>query len=168
MAGQAKEQRDEWEVKLVNSIEELNIVTETEPVNKRVIIGKVKKVESTFEKLEKAHSQYCQKAKIGLRSSDSTEYLRGLVKLKLVSLSAAEEALGENSEEAEAKESLSKLEGELLKLSIDIPGTIAHLATLSTTALLTREQYGGSMDMLGEIKSMLERYMECAAEIQEC
>ena len=103
MAGQAKEQRDEWEVKLVNAIEELNIATEGEPVNKRVIVGKINKVESTFEKLERAHSQYCQKAKIGLRSSDSTEYLRGLVKLKVEGLSVAEEALGGNSEEVEAK-----------------------------------------------------------------
>ena len=86
----------------------------------------------------------------------------------MVSLSAAEEALGENNEEVEAKESLSKLKGELLKLSIDITGTIAHFASLSTTALLTREQYGGSMDMLGEVKNMLERYMECAVEIQKC
>ena len=99
-----------------------------------------------------------------MRSNDSTEYLRGLVKLKVTSLSAAEEALGETSEEAEAKESLSKLGVELFKLSIDIPG---NLASLSSTGLLTREQYGGSMDMLGEVKDMLERYMECAEEIQK-
>ena len=49
MAGQAKEQRDEWEIKLVNSIGELSIAVETEPVNKRVILGKINKVESTFE-----------------------------------------------------------------------------------------------------------------------
>jgi hypothetical protein len=79
-------------------------------------------------------------------TEDSGEYLRGQVKLKVASLSAAEEALGGNSEEAEAKESLSKLGGELFKLSIDIPG---NLASLSSTGLLTREQYGGSMDMLG-------------------
>jgi hypothetical protein len=57
MAGQAKEQRDEWEVKLFNSIEVLNIAAATEPANKRVIIGKMKKVENTFEKLERAHLQ---------------------------------------------------------------------------------------------------------------
>ena len=51
MAGQAKEQRDEWEIKLISSIEELNIAAESEPANKRVIDGKIRKVESTFEKL---------------------------------------------------------------------------------------------------------------------
>ena len=110
----------------------LKIATEGEPVNKRVIVGKINKVESTFEKLERAHSQYCQKAKIGLRSSDSTEYLRGLVKLKVEGLSAAEEALGENIEEVEAKVSISKVEGELLKLSIDdlVPFLILLLCPL--------------------------------------
>ena len=58
MAGQqAKEQRDVWEVKLISSIEELNIAAETEPANKRVIDGKIRKVESTFVKLERSHSQ---------------------------------------------------------------------------------------------------------------
>ena len=49
-----------------------------------------------------------------MRINGSTEYLRGLVKFKETSLSATEEVLGENSEEAGAKKSLSKLEGELL------------------------------------------------------
>ena len=97
MAGQAKEMRDEWEVKLVSAIEELKIATEADPVNRRVITGKINKVEGTYEKLERAHSQYCQKAKVGLSSSDSSEYLRGLVKLKSTSLTAAEEVLGEGS-----------------------------------------------------------------------
>ena len=122
MPGQAKEHRVEWELKLVNSIEELNIVAENEAANKRVIVGKIKKVESTFEKLLRPHSQYCQKAKIGLSSKDSREYLRGQVKLKVTSMSAAEEALGEDSEEAEAKEFICKLENELFQISIDIQG----------------------------------------------
>ena len=37
MSGQSQEQRDEWEKKLINSIEELNIAAVTEPANKRVI-----------------------------------------------------------------------------------------------------------------------------------
>ena len=57
----------------------------------------------------------------------------------MASLSAAEEALGENSEEAEAKESLCKLESELLQLSIDIQVKLTSLDSQSSTALLTRE-----------------------------
>ena len=75
MAGQ----RDVWEIKLVSSIEELSIAVKAEPVNKRVIIRKINNVESTFENLERAHCQYCQKAKIGVGSTDSREYLRGQV-----------------------------------------------------------------------------------------
>jgi hypothetical protein len=55
MAGQAKEQRDEWEFKLNSTIEELNIAASKEPANKRVIFGKIKKVENTFEKLVRAY-----------------------------------------------------------------------------------------------------------------
>ena len=168
MAAQAKEMRDEWEVKLYKAIEELNIAAEADPINKRVIIGKVNKVKTTSEKLEKAHSQYCLKAKVGLGSNDSTAYLRTIAKLEMTSLAAAEEILGHDSEEAETKETVSKLEGEILKLSIEIPGTITHLTSLSSTALLTREQYGGIMDMVEEVKSKLERYMERTVDIQKC
>ena len=167
MAGQAKEARDEWEVKLITSIEELNIAAITVPANKRVIEVKIRKVESTFENLQRSHSQYCQKAKIGLGSADSTEYLRGQVKLKVKSVTVAMEAIGGVSEETEAKETTCKLASELFQLSIDIEGKLASLTTLSSTALLTREQYGSIMDMLGEGENQLRRYMECAEEIQE-
>jgi hypothetical protein len=80
---------------------------------------------------------------------------------------AAEEALGETSEEEEAKESLCKLESELLQLNIDLQEKLTFLASLASTALLTREQYVSSMDMLGEVKDKLERYMDCAEEIKK-
>ena len=60
----------------------------------------------------------------------------------MASVTAAEEALGENSEEAEAKLSLCKLDIELTQLSIDIEGKLASLASLTSTAPLTREQHG--------------------------
>ena len=139
MAGKAKEQRDEWEVKLNSTIVALKIAAATEPADKRVIVEKIKKVESTFEKLQRAHCQFCQKSKIGLSSEGSREYLKGQVRLKMASVTAAEEALGETSEEAEAKESLCKLESELVQLSIDIQEKLTYLASLASTALLTRE-----------------------------
>ena len=114
--------RDMWEVKLNSAIEALNIAAATEPANKRVIIGNIKKVENVFEKLQRVHIQICQKSKIGLSSEGSREYLRGQVRLKMASVTAAEEALGENSGEAEAKLSLCKLDIELTQLSIDIEG----------------------------------------------
>ena len=107
MAGQAKELRDEWEIKLLSDVEELNVASAASPENARVIEGKIKKVESTFERLQIVHGQYCQKAKIGLGSSDSAEFMRGQVKMKLKSVTAAREALGEDSEEEKAKEDIS-------------------------------------------------------------
>jgi hypothetical protein len=73
MAGQAKEQIDELEFKLNSAIEELNIAASTELANKRVIFGKIKNVQNTFEKLMRAHLNYCGKAKIDVGSTESTE-----------------------------------------------------------------------------------------------
>ena len=75
MAAKAKEIRDESETDLITAIEELNIAAAISPVNKRVIDVNIRNVESCFDRLKKVHSQYCQKAKIGLGSSDSTEFL---------------------------------------------------------------------------------------------
>ena len=99
MAGQDKDLRDEWEIKLLTDVEELNMAAAVTPANARVIEGKIKKVEGTFERLQIVHAQYCQKAKIGLGSSDSAEFMRGQVKMKLKSVTAAREALGEDGEE---------------------------------------------------------------------
>ena len=48
MAGQARDNRDEWEVNLISAIEGLNVSATAESVNKRVIIGKIKRVEDNF------------------------------------------------------------------------------------------------------------------------
>ena len=77
MAGQAKDLRDEWEIKLLTDVEELNMAAAVTPANARVIEGKIKKVEGSFERLQIVHAQYCQKAKIGLGSSDSAEFMKG-------------------------------------------------------------------------------------------
>ena len=167
MAAKAKEVRDEAEIKLVSAMEELNIAVTAEPTNKRVIGGKIRKVEIAFEKVQRVHSQYCQKTKIGLSSTDSTEYLRGLVKLKVKSVSVARDTIGEDSDESEAKESTSNLEGEQFQLMVDVEGKVASLSSLSTTALLTREQYGSIMDMLEDGEDKLGRYMECADLMQK-
>ena len=50
MAGQAKEMRDEWELKLFSALEELNVATEADLVKRRVITGKNNKVK-ILEKL---------------------------------------------------------------------------------------------------------------------
>ena len=106
MAGQAKDLRDEWEIKLLTDVEELNVAAAATPANARVIEGKIKKVESTFERLGIVHAQYCQKAKIGLGSSDSAEFMSGQVKMKLKSVTAAREALGEDDEEEKLRRML--------------------------------------------------------------
>ena len=77
-------------------------------------------------------------------------------------MATAMEAIGEDNEGAEAKVTNCKLQSELFQLSIDIEGKVAYLASLTSSALLTRDQYGSIMDLLGEGKNQLMRYLECA------
>jgi hypothetical protein len=166
MAGQAKELRDEWEIKLLSDVEELNVAAAATPANTRVIDGKIKKVESMFERLQIVHSHYCQKAKIELSSSDSADFMRGQVKMKMKSLTAAREALGEDSEEEKAKEDISAVQDEQFQLQVDIEGKVAALDSMTKIALMTKEQYETIMDLLSQGEHKLEKYMECSQIIQ--
>ena len=55
MTGQAKDLKDEWEVKSLTDVEELNVAAAATPANARVIEGKIKKVEITFMRLQIVH-----------------------------------------------------------------------------------------------------------------
>ena len=167
MAGQAKDLRDEWEIKLLTDVEELNVAAAATPANARVIEGKIKKVESTFERLGIVHAQYCQKAKIGLGSSDSADIMRGQVKMKLKSVTAAREALGEDDEEEKVKEDVNAAQDEQFQLQVDIEGKVASLASMTNIALMTKEQFETIMDLLSQVEHKLEKYMEISKIIQK-
>ena len=89
MASKAKEWRDECEIKLISALEELDISVASAPKNKRTLELKIQNVESVFAALQKAHSHYCQKAKITLSSSESTDFIRAQVKLKVKGVTTA-------------------------------------------------------------------------------
>ena len=91
MAGKARENRDEWELKLITAVEELGVTAGAATVNKRAVEVKIKNVETVFEGLQRAHVIYCQKAKMGLGASESTEFIRGQIKLKMRGVSEARE-----------------------------------------------------------------------------
>ena len=113
MAAKAKEARDEWEIKLITALEELELVTRgTAPVNKRVVELKVQSVEDIFEKLQKIHAQFCQKAKIGLGSAESIEFIKGQTRLKVKGITEARATLtnGEDDKEITEFEAKVKLE----------------------------------------------------------
>ena len=167
MAGQAKELRDEWEIKMLTAVEELNLAATAAPANARVIHGRIKKVESVFERLQVVHAQYCHKAKIGLGSSDSSEFLRGQVKMKMKCVTAAKESLGEDSEEEKSKGETNAVQDEMFQLQVDIEGKLASLDSMTRISLLTKEQYESIMAMLDQGEHKLRRYMECSSIIQE-
>ena len=162
MAARAKEERDEWEIKLICALEELDITVSLANKSKRGIELKIREVEKTFEGLQKAHAIFCQKSKIGLGSADSTEFIRGQVKLKVKGISAAKAAIEESSERSETKDVVTKLQGEQFQLRVDLQGKLSSLQGMTSTALLTVEQYDSIMDMLSDCEPKLKQFMECS------
>ena len=61
MTGQAKDLKDEWEVKLLTDVDELNVAAAATPANARVFEGKIKKVEITFKRLQIVHRKWGKK-----------------------------------------------------------------------------------------------------------
>ena len=61
MTGQARDLKDEWEVKLLTDVEELNVAAAATPANARGIEGKIKKVEITFKRLQIVYRKWGKK-----------------------------------------------------------------------------------------------------------
>ena len=165
MAAKAKEARDEWEIKLITALEELELVSGTAPVNKRVVELKVQSVEDIFEKLQRIHAQYCQKAKIGLGSAESTEFIKGQTRLKVKGITEARAALTNGEDDTEIREFEARVKLENFQLKVDIEGKLTSLQAMSSTALLTTLQYSSTMEMLSDCEAKLQKYMEGAAQI---
>ena len=161
MAARAKEDRDEWEIKLICALEELDLVV-SGAKSKRVLEIKIREVEKIFEGLQKSHAVYCQKAKIGLGSSDSTEYIKGQVKIKVKGISAAKMVISEEDEGSESADMIRKLEGEQFQLKVEIEGKLSSLEGMTATPLLNTEQYDSIMEMLSDCDTNVKKYMECS------
>ena len=162
MAGKAKEWRDECEIKLISALEELDISVTSAPKNKRILELKIQNVESVFEALQRAYSQYCHKAKIALSSSESTDFIRAQVKLKVKGVAAARDIVAEGQENSEVLELETKLEGEKFQLQVEIEGKIGSLQAMGATTLLTTEQYESILGILEDCEAKLKRFMECS------
>ena len=161
MAAKAQDVRDEWEIMLISALEELDIAVISAPKNKRVLELKIQNVESVFKSLQKAHTQYCQKAKIALGSTESTDFVKSQVKLKVKAVTAARDTMTEGDDNIELSALENKLDGERFQLQVEIEGKIASLKSMASTALLTTEQYESVMDIIDDCDSKLKRYMEC-------
>ena len=127
MAAKAKEDRDELEVKLICALEELDLAVGGAPKSKRVLELKIREVENIFGSLQKSHALYCQKAKISLGSAESTEYIRGQVKLKVRGIAGARSVIDEGDEATESKAFVDKLEGEQFQLKVEVEGKLSSL-----------------------------------------
>ena len=162
MAGKAKEWRDECEIRLISALEELEISVTSAPKNRRISELKIQNVESVFEALQRAHSQYCHKAKITLSSSESTDFIRAQVKLKVKGVTAARDIVAEGQENSEVLELETKLDGEKFQLQVEIEGKIGSLQAMGATTLLTTEQYESILGILEDCEAKLKRFMECS------
>ena len=163
MAAKAKEYRDELEVRLMGAYCDLLAEVEVTPVRKRAMTKQMDNLDKVWDKLQKCHADYCRLNKV--TDTDSMEYIRVKGKLRRDGIAAARAALGVD-EEAERKSSIIKLEGEMFQLKVDIKGNMSVLTSLTGTVLRS-EQFGQTMDMLGEGERKLRRYMECNEEVVE-
>ena len=82
MSGKAKQQRDEWELKMIGVHQSVLEMSAEAPVQKRALSRKLADMESIWQKLIGSHGIYCRAANVGLSSPDSTEFLREKEKLK--------------------------------------------------------------------------------------
>ena len=74
MSAKAKQQRDEWEVKMIGVHQSILEVCGETPVQKRSVTRKLQELDKIWEKLTSIHAIYCRAANIGLSSPDSTEF----------------------------------------------------------------------------------------------
>ena len=167
MANKAKDKRDECEIIFISAVEELGIVLGTAPINKRIVKIKFQYVESSFGDLQRAHAQFCQKAKISLSSAESSEYIRTQVKLKVKSLSEARLALGSEDDDSELSQLLNKLKSDQFKLKVDVEGKLASLESMTLTTLMTQDQHSSIMNMLEECGDNLNQYMDISGQIEK-
>ena len=123
---------------------------------------KIQNVESVFAALQKAHSHYCQKAKITLSSSESTDFIRAQVKLKVKGVTTARDIVAEGQENSVVLDLENKLDGEKFQLQVEIEGKIGSLTAMGTTTLLTTEQYESIVGILEDCEAKLKRFMECS------
>ena len=118
--------------------------TEVTPVKKRVVTEQMDNLDKVWDKLQKCQADYCRLNKVS--DTDSMEYIRVKGKLRRDGIAAARTALGVD-EEAELKNSITKLDGEMFQLQVDIKGNMSVLASLTGTVLRS-EQFGQTMDIL--------------------
>jgi hypothetical protein len=93
MSGKARQQRDEWELKMIGVHQSILEMSAVVPVQKRALTRKMTELEDIWQKLIGSHGAYCRAAKVGLSSSESTEFLREKEKLKEEAIQVVEKAL---------------------------------------------------------------------------
>ena len=82
MSAKAKQNRDEWETKLIACKESLVQVSQKIPLNKRSVTKKLAELTHIWGKLQTSHSVYCRAAGIRLSSTESRDFLMEVGKLE--------------------------------------------------------------------------------------
>ena len=165
MSAKAKQNRDEWETKLIACKESLVQVSQKIPLNKRSVTKKLAELTHIWGKLQTSHSVYCRAAGIGLTSIESRDFLREVGKFKEDGDSVAETALGEEDPDDVTAKRLRRTMNTLQsEVEIAIPA-IEGLA--DEGGLLNREAYQQALSMLEGAEDKMSRYIEMSGEVED-
>ena len=137
----------------------------TDPVVRRTVTRKMGEMEGIYDKLVKSHSFYCKVAGMGLRSSDSSEYMNEMNKLKFSATQLAQTVLGDD-EEASKAANLKRNRKLVETLKTEVECAIPSLMELTSTDL-TSEGYEEAMETVREAANKMERYLEVGALVED-
>ena len=119
MSGKAKQNRDEWDIKMIGVHQSILEMSAAQPVQKRALSRKMTEMENIWQKLIGSHGAYCRAAKVGLSSTESTEFLKEKERLKEEIIQAVEKALDVEDKDVGTVKRLKKVE-EQLKAEVEV------------------------------------------------
>ena len=165
MSSRAKQQRDEWELKMIGVHQSVLEMCAETPIQKRAVKRKMTDLENIWQKLIESHANYCRSAKIGMSSSESTEFMRAKVELKEEAIQVVEKALDVEDNDVGVARRLRKTV-EQLKSEIDI--SISSLEEIAAVDhQLNREEHEEAVNTVQSAINKMNRYVEVSSEAEE-
>ena len=164
MSSKAKQQRDEWELKMIGVHQTVLEMCAETPIQKRAVTRKMTVLENIWQKLIESHVNYCRSAEIGFSSSESTEFLREIERLRGKAIQVAEKALEVEDVDVVKARRLRKTV-EQLKSEIDV--AISTLEEFDVEEQLTRNEHEEAMNMVKGAIDKMNRYVEVSREAED-
>ena len=164
MSSKARQQRDEWEVKMIGAHQSVLEICGETPVHKRSVTRNLQELENIWQKLTSIHAIYCRAANIGLSSQESTEFLKEKKRLREEAIKATEIAL-EVEDEDQVK--VKRLKKTVEQLKTEVENTISTVEEFSAEEVLTREAHDEAIGMVVDATNKMNRYFDLNKEIEE-